>query len=359
MSGEWEYDPEGIIDLDAIREEKLPIKYENFSHIPWESVNPVRYNFQYQAVIPENWIGRVRVDNEALSVPTQNPVIHPDEHNSPRGESNLQRMYKDKRLETLYLKTSLEPQTQSLYAGTISLSFDPHSHRYTLYQGDEKIRVPSVTTILGVIDKSGPLMGWAIKNTNAVWEGAIQPDTPYSDTYLEQVKNVAKRASREIKGEAADVGKQAHQAIENHLRGENYLLPPKDIPVGRCVDAALQWMSTCSFQPREMERVVFSRKHGYSGTLDCIAEINGEVALVDWKSSKACYPEYFLQTAAYQAAYQEETGEKISRRYLVRLGKEDGSFEVHENYTLKDYKFHLKAFLAALTLYKSLKEMGK
>lgn len=202
-------------------------------------------------------------------------------------------------------------------------------------------------------------MGWAIKNTNAIWKGAIKPDTPYSDIYLEQVENVAKRSSRDIKQEAADVGKQAHQVIESHLKGQNPILPPTDIPEGRCVDAALQWMSTYSFRSRELERVVYSKRYKYSGTLDCIAEIDGELALVDWKSSKACYPEFFLQTAAYQAAYQEETGEKIARRYVVRLGKEDGAFEVHETHTIKEYKFHLKAFLAAQTLYNTLKEMGK
>ena len=109
------------------------------------------------------------------------------------------------------------------------LSFNSRTHKYTVSENllqdntagnvdQEPFQVPSVTGICGVIDKSAPLIGWALNKAMAVCKGAIQPNTPYEEIFLDQIWESAKRAHREVKQEAADIGTQAHRAIEECLR---------------------------------------------------------------------------------------------------------------------------------------------
>jgi hypothetical protein len=40
-----------------------------------------------------------------------------------------------------------------------------------------------------------------------------------------------------------------------------------------------------------------------TGTMDLLAEVNGEVTLVDFKTGKAIYPEAFLQSVAIRSRW--------------------------------------------------------
>jgi hypothetical protein len=50
------------------------------------------------------------------------------------------------------------------------------------------------------------------------------------------------------------------------------------------------------------EATVFSRRHGYAGTLDAICVLDGTLTLLDVKTGKSVYPEVALQLAAYAHA---------------------------------------------------------
>jgi hypothetical protein len=184
---------------------------------------------------------------------------------------------------------------------------------------------------------------------------AIQPNESYSEIFLEQVLAQAKKAHREVKQEAADIGTMAHQWLEQYFR-----VGPPPMPehpaVLNCVNAALAWLAEHHVEPVANERRIYSRKYKFSGTADMIAKVDGVLTLLDWKSSKSCYPEFRLQTAAYVAAYEEETGEYLQGRTLVRLGKEDGEFDP-KSYTRAQYRQDWKAFRAALELHQFLKSI--
>lgn len=239
------------------------------------------------------------------------------------------------------------------------MEFNPKAHTYHVLEGDERFKVPSVTKIVGIIDKSGPLINWAVNATLTVCKGAIQPDTAYGEVLLEQIWESARKSFRSIKADAADVGSQAHKAVEGRLRAVGDLGPPilcEDERVQNCVDAAHRWLTEHTVEPLEIERRIYSRKHKYSGTLDLICKVDGELCLVDWKSSNAIYPEFLLQTAAYVKAYEEETGAHIARRYLVRLGKTDGAFEAHP-FNRTSLRKHYSGFLAAKKLSDCIQEI--
>ena len=58
---------------------------------------------------------------------------------------------------------------------------------------------------------------------------------------------------------------------------------------------------TNNFRPKidMMEVNIVSKKLGYAGTLDRVINLNGQVLLIDIKTSNNIYPSYWLQLAAY------------------------------------------------------------
>lgn len=238
-----------------------------------------------------------------------------------------------------------------------------------MVEGESRLKVPSVTTILSkVVDKSSALTWWASNEAVKFVAGAIRPDIEYSETYLEAVFGQARRAHAARKQEAADIGTQAHNLLESYLRGgdgvqgdafEDALLtsPDLDERVASCYAGGRHWLAANSYETLHIEKPIYSRKHHYSGRLDKLATVGGVLSLVDWKSSKGIYPEYLLQTAAYIQAYEEEYPEqRVEKRFLIKLGKEDGAFEAHE-FDRKGYEADRKAFNAAHKLFQRLKEL--
>jgi len=191
---------------------------------------------------------------------------------------------------------------------------------------------PSVTTVLGQIDKSGPLMGWAVKT-------AIQ----YLQDHPKELANdpmatfkAAKGWHKELKQQAADLGSAAHNCIEVYLKGQKIdgilEVEPK---VKKPFDAFLEWQKNYKFELVKSEHIIYSKEHRYAGTLDCMAYLsqNGDkpkLTLVDFKTSNAIYDEYIYQVAAYLKAYEEMNKVKVERCGILRLGKEDGLPEWRE-----------------------------
>lgn len=237
-----------------------------------------------------------------------------------------------------------------LYGGRVILEFDSGKHQYRVVKGNRRFKVPSVTAVCGVIDKSGPLMAWAINKTIDVYRGAILPDVPYPEIYLDEVADAAKKSSRRIKQEAANIGTEIHKAIEEGIQ-ENAAHSTLDRVV-----ATLAWIRDSRLSIRDVERRVYSCRHRCSGTLDAIAEDEeGKLVLLDWKTGKKVYPEFRLQTAAYVKFLEEETGDKIDRRIIVRI-PEIGPVEPHL-YPLETLRHDWASFIAARNLHRGLERI--
>jgi ATP-dependent exoDNAse (exonuclease V) beta subunit len=192
----------------------------------------------------------------------------------------------------------------------------------------------------------------------------LQDGNSYTAEEVHKFCEECKYAFKRKRDQAADIGSAAHEVIEgrvntaiaggelrvdtSEIHGDSGLANEDLRLVENCVNAATEWLLSHNVVPIVAERRIYSRRWHFSGTADLIARVDDKLALVDWKSSKGLYPEYALQTAAYVKAYQEETGEKIQTRWLIRLGKEDGAFEAKQ---LTNLSGDWKAFKAALTLH--------
>lgn len=252
------------------------------------------------------------------------------------------------------LRTAIE--LHQMYGGELALEYNDARHSYRVVKNGRRYKVPSVTAVTGIIDKSGPLMSWAINNTLEHIKNGLSSGGEYSDTYVEKLFEEARRASHRKKTDAASIGTQAHQALERFIRDPNcdWDSAAADPRVSRALEAGRAWIRSNEVEFLHNELPIYSRRHRYSGRLDGIARIAGELCLVDWKTSNAVYPEHRLQAAAYQAAFQEESGESLTKRYIIRLGKDSGEFDPHV-YNNKDFKQDFGAFLGALKLYKKLR----
>jgi hypothetical protein len=210
------------------------------------------------------------------------------------------------------------------------------------YEIDKQSVYPSVTNILGVLNKP-LLVPWAAKvEREASLEAAADL---YHDCYgtpklsrvawisTMQMRMGKVKAHKKILEKAGDIGSQAHNLIEwtikamlCHEAGPS----PRISPKAEWAFAAWErWANSVSFKPILVEQVVYSRTYGFAGTLDLFAEINGKPTVVDWKTGKAVYAESHLQNAAYRHALREMGHGDPEQGIIVRLPKleNDPEFE--------------------------------
>jgi hypothetical protein len=202
---------------------------------------------------------------------------------------------------------------------------------YDITHDGVRLELPRVTSILRIIDKSGPLMGWAVNCERRAFQAALedvltQPGIAGHQDVYERVRQAVtgKRAWVRESDKAKDIGGEAHALIEWHVHrmlgvpvGDE---PPISDPALRAVLAWLDWCQEVDFTPLEAERIVYCPSCMFAGTLDCIAKVEGKVLLVDWKTGKAVYPEAYLQNIAYRHAAARD-GIETEGGMIVRLPK--------------------------------------
>lgn len=235
-----------------------------------------------------------------------------------------------------------ETHVTKLYDGTVDLVFYPNSHQYKV---DGK-RLPSVTGIIGIYDKPA-LLNWAVNQCVAYLK-------PYKDQPVTaEILAAMPKEWRKVRDEAAQIGTDFHAFAEAFAKGEKPKLP--DGPARFAADAFMQWVTEHHFKPVAIERRILSRQEWYAGTVDVIAEIDGELTVLDYKTSKKpfkgiMYDEWRLQLAAYALAFEEETGMRPTRRIIARFPKEeDDSFEPYE---ATDHQFDDEGWRATLAAFR-------
>jgi CRISPR/Cas system-associated exonuclease Cas4 (RecB family) len=89
------------------------------------------------------------------------------------------------------------------------------------------------------------------------------------------------------------------------------------------------------------ETALYSTELGIAGSVDCIAEFDGELSVIDFKTSKAPKPrewieDYFVQCAAYACMLYEMKG-LIVKKFVIIMTCENGEVEIYEEYDKKKY----------------------
>ena len=174
-----------------------------------------------------------------------------------------------------------------------------------LYYFNGKGPWPGVTTVTDVLDKPA-LLKW---HKTQIAEAALaHAERLVSDREAGNGEAAVAflLAARHEGTNSRERGSRIHQAIEGILRREAPTVDPRDVPA---IEGARAWLNENQVRPIEVEAFLIHESLGYGGTCDLIAEIRGEVWLLDWKSSKSVawpngkvYDEMRLQLAAYARA---------------------------------------------------------
>ncbi|KKT68114.1 MAG: hypothetical protein UW63_C0087G0009 [Candidatus Uhrbacteria bacterium GW2011_GWF2_44_350] len=220
---------------------------------------------------------------------------------------------------------------------------EKHTKRAGMYWVEKKPYI-SVTTILGIIDKSAALLYWACGETyDAV---ILNPEISREE---------AISARKDVSQKAMGRGSAIHDLVEAYenigeVRGQGGIY-------GGYARAFQSWINSHNPKVIEHERTVISKKYQYAGTLDMLVDVGGKQYLIDVKTQKdgRLFQEIQLQLSAYKNALSE-CGTEVAGMFGLALA-EDGTF------TYKEFVYELEPFLSAKNLYEwknrsSLIKMG-
>ena len=201
--------------------------------------------------------------------------------------------------------------------------------KYRFYDINGK-NYPSITTVLG-IRKSEALKGWREKigENVANWE----------------------------MGRAARRGKSTHNLVEEYIKGET----PSErsvLPLGlfKLLKPYVDQINNVHL----LETIMYSKQLTLAGQVDCVAEYNGKLSVIDFKTAnkfreEAWVQNYFQQCTAYAIMYEELFCKPIEQ-IVVLIASEDGTSQAFIK-EKKDFVADLKETIQGF--YKYYQEQNK
>ena len=144
-------------------------------------------------------------------------------------------------------------------------------------------------------------------------------------------KKVGEEEAQKITKAATSRGTDLHLCVENYLHN-------KDLPtVAPIADFLFKIAKTDLNRINNiyaLEGSLYSKQLGVAGTVDCIAEYDGELAVIDFKTSKKPKPRewiehYFVQCMAYGCMLYELTGISVKKLVII-MACENGECVVYE-----------------------------
>jgi hypothetical protein len=157
-----------------------------------------------------------------------------------------------------------------------------------------------------------------------------------STAFIEEVEKRLGKERAHVKAldKAADIGTAAHEYIHWWLKSQANLTrdPEPKVPDASLVAVMSfqDWWKQSGLKPVAMEETVWDATLGYAGRIDLVAEDpEGNLVLVDFKTSKYVYDKFHMQVAAYLNAARHNGYFRDGSGIILKLPKsqEDSSFE--------------------------------
>ena len=170
------------------------------------------------------------------------------------------------------------------------------------YKTPEGLLYPSVTTITGQHGK---------------------------DKILEWRRRVGEEEANRISTKASNRGTKVHKICENYLNNEEDYARTNPAHIHKTMPDSIAMFK--SLQPLLDEHVnnihaleipLYSHHLKVAGRVDCIAEYDGKLSIIDFKTSGKLKEEswikgYFMQCSAYAVMYEERTGIPVSQIVIM------------------------------------------
>lgn len=160
---------------------------------------------------------------------------------------------------------------------------------YTLLDGT---KVPSITTVLSAMKK---------------------------DAIMEWRRRVGEETANKISRQATGRGTNVHTLCERYLNNEKLGdIMPDAKEMFLSIKPLLNRIDNIHYQ----EQALWSKQLKVAGRVDCIAEFDGKLSVIDFKTSRKPKTrdkilDYFWQTTAYALMYEELVGEPIDQLVII------------------------------------------
>ena len=160
-----------------------------------------------------------------------------------------------------------------------------------LYETPDGNMYPSITTVLSVRNKQG-LFEWR--------------------------KRVGEDVANYIARTAAARGTAVHHMCEDYLNNEDMEKHKEKFLPHALFTQLRDTMLNRVDNIRSQEAGLYSDKYGVAGRVDCIAEFDGVLSIIDFKTStkerQDSYNEsYYIQASAYAEMFEERTGIEVNQ----------------------------------------------
>ena len=159
------------------------------------------------------------------------------------------------------------------------------------------------------------------------------------EIFVKWRKKVGDEEADRITKLATSRGTDMHTLTEYFLKNQD--LPSDVLPISEFLFKIAKAELNRINNIHALEGSLYSKQLGIAGTVDCIAEYNGELAIIDFKTSKKPKPRewiehYFVQCMAYACMLYEVTGIMVKKLVII-MACENGECVVYEEYDKGKY----------------------
>lgn len=137
-------------------------------------------------------------------------------------------------------------------------------------------------------------------------------------------RRVGEEEANRVSAKASARGTRIHTLCEKFLLGEE--IAP-DIFDKEMFDSMKYWLDDID-NIHCLETPLYSDYLQVAGTVDCIADFQGKLSVIDFKTASKPKDRddiynYFMQTAAYAVAFEERTGIPVGRLVIIMAVEND------------------------------------
>jgi hypothetical protein len=165
---------------------------------------------------------------------------------------------------------------------------------------------------------------------------------------------------RLVRDSAGSVGTITHLLITSEL--QNIVPELKDFSQSNidsatlCLNSFHEWRKSHTLEAIHVEFPLSSEKYLYGGTPDFLGYVDGELNLIDFKTSSGIFGDYFYQIAAYRQL-ELEAGYEVNKARILRFSKGDNV--EFEDRLITSFQYEFELFLHCLSIYRLLKTMKR
>ena len=162
----------------------------------------------------------------------------------------------------------------------------------------------------------------------------------YKKEFFKEWRNrVGEDKADEITKKSTSRGTDTHTLIEHYLNNEEEL--PTVQPLSEMLFEVIKPSLDRITNIRMLEGALYSDKLQVAGTTDCIADFDGELSIIDFKTSVKSKPVewlegYFVQAVAYSAMLFERTGLE-AKKLVILMACENGELAIYESDEISRY----------------------